>query len=346
MASPTVIKQLQVTAEAFEKIDRIRLLRKSIGEESLEEFIQPLLNELARKLEFAKQYAPQVHDTYVEHARSQFQAATNELVAQAARPTPDYIANKANLLAQLQSYLTALDVHWAPFVAAAVDARGFLQDEGIKQEYEKTVSRMQGEATATLENIRKESNAAIEEARKLAEQIEARARRTATRISVDVAQAQFKEAQKSMRNFVVLWSILTVISLGVLGVLLYIFLRVNLPEQWSWQVAYYAAIRFAALATVGSVAAYCLRVLRAQLHQYQFNLHRQRVTNSIGAFVESAVTPEQRDLILGHLVESVVHFGNSGLLDHEGSMDGLTPKLTVDNITRAFLQPHKEPTSK
>ena len=89
-----------------------------------------------------------------------------------------------------------------------------------------------------------------------------------------------------------------------------------------------------------------MRVLKAQLHQFLLNMHRQRVTNSIAAFVESAVTPEQRDLILGHLVESVVNFGHSGLLDAESPGESLTPKLTVDNITRSLLAPGKDATVK
>ena len=55
----------------------------------------------------------------------------------------------------------------------------------------------------------------------------------------------------------------------------------------------------------------------------------------MGAFVESAATPEQRDLILSQLVESVVQFGNSGLLQKED--DHLyRPKMTIDSITRTL----------
>ena len=60
-----------------------------------------------------------------------------------------------------------------------------------------------------------------------------------------------------------------------------------------------------------------MKILKAQLHMFQHNLHRRRITNSIEAFVESAITPEQRDLILAHLVDAVATFGNSGLLDSD-----------------------------
>jgi hypothetical protein len=168
----------------------------------------------------------------------------------------------------------------------------------------------------------------------LADEIEARARKTAAS-SVD-------EAQDQLRNFVFLWAALSIIALAVLGGLIYRFLDTQLPNGWSWQVGFHAAMRLATLAIVGSVAAYCMRVLRVQLHQYLLNIHRQRVTNSISAFVESAVTPEQRDLILGHLVENVVSFGHSGLLDAESPGEGSGSKLTVDNITRSLIAPGKD----
>ena len=343
MGSKTVLTALTSTADAFAKIDQARLIRKSLGEESLEGPIKPILEELKHKLEFAQRYAPFVHDSYVTHVHQQLQAAINALNEQAQRQSAgEYIANKQALLNNLNTWLESVKVHWAPFVTAAVESRGFLEDEGIRKEYERTLANMQAETRAALENVRKESTAAIEEARKLAEQIESRARKTATKISVDEAQAQFRAAENHLRGFVFLWAGLSVVALAILAALLYRFLDTKLPDGWTWQVAFHAAMRFAALATVGSVAAYCMGVLKAQLHQYLLNQHRQRVTNSISAFVESAVTPEQRDLILGHLVESVVSFGHSGLLPGQTPGEGTGPKLTVDNITRSMVMASKD----
>jgi hypothetical protein len=318
-------------------------LRKNLGDESLENQLKPILAELKRKIEFAQRYAPMVHDSAVSHVQQQLQAAVSALSQQANYATAgEYISNKQSLLAGVNANLEAANAQWPPFVTAAVESRGFLEDEGIRKEYERTLQQMQSETSAALENVRKESTAAIEEARKLAEQIENRARKTAAKISVDEAQAQFRAAERQLRNFVFLWAGLSAVALAVLAGLLYRFLHTQLPDGWTWQVAFHAAMRFAALAVIGSIAAYCMRVLKAQLHQYLLNLHRQRVTNSIAAFVESAVTPEQRDLILGHLVESVVNFGHSGLLDANSPSEGALPKLTVDNITRALIAPSKE----
>ncbi len=76
-----------------------------------------------------------------------------------------------------------------------------------------------------------------------------------------------------------------------------------------------------------------MKILRAQLHMCEKNRHRQRVANSMEAFVASAVTPEQRDLILSQLVESVVQFGNSGLVQREDD-HAYRPRMTIDSINR------------
>jgi len=100
-----------------------------------------------------------------------------------------------------------------------------------------------------------------------------------------------------------------------------------------YQLIYSAVLRITFLTGLGATATFCLRVFRAQMHMNEFNLHRMRLANSTGAFVESAYSPDQRDLILGRLVDAVASFGNSGLLgDRE---DAIVPtKLAIDTITR------------
>src|SRR4051812_7675911 len=199
MASQSVLAAFKSTADAFSKIDEARLLRKSLGEESLEVQLKPILEQLRRKIDFAQRYAPLVHDSHATQVQQQLQAAVAGLNEQANRGNAsEYIANKQGLLSSLNTWLDGANAYWPPFVAAAVESRGFLEDEGIRKEYERTLNQMQTETRAALENVRRESTAAIDEARKLAEQIEARARKTATKISVDEAQKQFRAAEKQL----------------------------------------------------------------------------------------------------------------------------------------------------
>lgn len=100
-------------------------------------------------------------------------------------------------------------------------------------------------------------------------------------------------------------------------------------------IVYFGAIRITILTGVGAMATFCLRMLRAHMHMSQLNLHRQRIANSMAAFVESAITPEQRDLILAQLVTSVDDFGSSGLLSKEDD-SVYSPKMTIEAITRTL----------
>ncbi|MEW6571518.1 MAG: PilZ domain-containing protein [Nitrospirota bacterium] len=196
---------------------------------------------------------------------------------------------------------------------------GRITNEGIKKEYEEHAEKT------------------IEEARQLAKGIEERARKTAAHISVEGAQEQFKLAQKDIRKHVIIWSVLSVLSvLAFIGTAIYLS-SIQFPEEWTWSIIYHTAVRIIILTAIGAVAAFCLKILRAHLHMSQHNLHRQRIANSMAAFVESAVTPEQRDIILTHLVDAVANFGDSGLLSRE--KDSIhSSKLTVDTAQKGSLK--------
>ena len=152
---------------------------------------------------------------------------------------------------------------------------------------------------------------------------------------MEEAQKQFREAQPLFDKKVKRWGGLSILcSVAFLGIVFY-FAAADAPEKLDWTIVYYTAIRITILTAIGTATAFCLKIFRAHLHMSEKNRHRQRVANSIGAFVESAVTPDQRDLILSQLVESVVQFGNSGLL--QGKEDNLyRPKMTIDSITKTI----------
>lgn len=341
MASEQILQAFDKEINELRAVNEEKLLRTSLGEESMKEALAPFLDELNSKIDFAKAYAPKIHDKYITQFTNSIKAIKDQLIAQANRNSQEYIANKQTVVDNCKAQLEQMRANWAHFVTVAVEERGFLHDEGIKQAYERTVSNMKNEADVVLNNIKKESNAVIGEAKKLAGAIETRARKTAAKISVEDAQKQFADAQKPLLIQVIIWGVLSVLAIFAFFVLLYIFLHVELPEKYSWQIIYFTAIRITGLAAVGSVAAYCMKILKAQLHMFQHNMHRRRVTNSIEAFVESAITPEQRDLILAHLVDAVATFGNSGLLESDQE-NIYAPKMTIDNVTRSISSGAKD----
>ena len=341
MATQSHLANLKKVADGFRAVDQEKLLRSSVGEESLQSVFGPRLSLLNNKLEFALEFAPSVNDNIVSQVASVFDQFRQQMDAQAKRNNTEYVAQRTQFLATIDGYFEQLLQHWPPFITAAVEMRGFLQDEGIRKEYQRTIDAMKEESATALKLVKDEAGKTIEEARKLAQQIEDRARRTAAHISVEAAQEQFREAQKDHNKQVKIWSWLSGISiLAFLGVAVYL-MQVQFPEEWKWHIIYYTAIRVTILTAVGAIATFCLRILRAHMHMSQHNLHRQRVANSMSAFVESAVTPEQRDLILAQLVDAVATFGTSGLLRKED--DSIhSPKMTIDTITRTFAPPSQK----
>lgn len=351
MATKEQMNQLSQLSTDIESIDMDKLLRPSLGVESLQTVIGPKIDEVKKKLNFAIEIVPSVHTDFVPPVIQVFQNIKSILSAHANRNNTDYVAQKNTLLTNLDGYLIELQKHWSPFVVATVEARGFLEDQGIRLEYQRTIESMKQESAAALELVKQEAAKTIDEARKLAQQIEDRARRTAAHISVESAQEQFREAQTYHKSQVKTWAWITVIPVVIFLIatlyfynehLIPVFTTKNIKElndfnieNSKWIIIYKSVMRLTILTALGAIATFCLRIFRANLHMFQHNLHRQRITNSMSAFVESAVTPEQRDLILTHLVDSVSNFGMSGLLQNED--DSIHPsRMTIDTIARTF----------
>ncbi len=335
MSRQDLIDQLKSLLVSIDEIDDEKLLRPTLGEVSLSDRFADDLAQIKKDLAFAIQYAPYVRNGDLENIRGYYQNISSLIQEQVRRSPENYVTAVQPFLNDIRGNLEGLKQFDPPFICAAIKERGFLDDEGIRRAYESTVQSIKQEAKNSLRGIKDESKSILEEAEQLAKRIEGRARLTASGISVEKAQKQFREAQASINMRVKIWAGLSgLCSLAFIGVVIYFMFVEALPEMSGWSALYYTAIRITMLTAVGTTAAFCLRILRAHLHMSEKNRHRQRVANSIDAFVQSAVTPEQRDLILSQLVESVIQFGNSGLLQR-GDDNLYRPKMTVDAITRA-----------
>ena len=242
---------------------------------------------------------------------------------------PDHINN---IIAQLEK----LKFYWPHFTAAAIEQKGLLDEEGIKTQHQRALEELRREADRNLENLKEESAKVLEQAAKTAEEIKDKARLTAAGISVEAAQKQFDEAQKEFKERAFGWGALSSLSiLAFILVAIYFVNHSHLSKNLEFGVIYFTALRIAILAAIGGAAAFCLKIFRANMHMRAHNLHRQRLANSMAAFVESASTNEQRDLILAHLVDAIASFGSSGLLTKPD--DSVSPsKMTIDTVNRTF----------
>lgn len=334
MATPNEVKSLWDLSDSIMNVDKDKLLRPSLGELSLQSTFAPTLEKIQQKFDFAKKYAAALHNNQLAPIRDIFTYISEQMREQVNRHNEDYATTRDQFVSNIKNHLEALQQQWPPVVTVAVESRGFLEDQGVHRRYERTIESMKQESANALKQVKDEAQKTIEEARVLAESIEKRARSTAAGISVEEVQKQFRDAQQGLENRVYLWGVLGLLVLVGFIVTAKYFASVD-PSQEGWSILYYSAIRISILTAIGTAAAFCLKIFRAHLHMSEKNRHRQRIANSMGAFVESAATPEQRDLILSQLVESVVQFGNSGLLQKED--DQLyRPKMTIDSITRTL----------
>ncbi len=267
---------------------------------------------------FAEQHAATVHDEYVAQARATLEQITYQMETQAGLPPADYINQRDDFLNAVRTQIEEAR-RWRPlFAGSAVLERGFLEDEGIRREYERVVHDLKAETESTLARVKEQADKAVDDAKKLADEIESRARKSATRMSVDEAQSQFSEATKELQDEVKKWWHWTVGSVVVLLVLPFAFMYWPLPDGDNWPTAlYHTLLRVFVLSAAGAATATSVRLYRAHLHLVEKNRHRVRVANSVESFVNSALEPQQRDLLLAKLAEAVIDFGDSGIIKSE-----------------------------
>ena len=344
MANQEAVKLLQGYASAFKGLDREKILRSDLGKASLNDDFAPILDLLVKKVSFAAEYVSSVHDSTVNSFNGVIGQIVNRINAQMALDTGQFVSGKADFIAFMDQQVAQIEQFWPPFITAAIEARGFLEDEGIRKEYQRAVDRMKNESESALKALAQESNKNLEEARKLADEIEQKARRTATHISVEAARDVFKEARRTQFWQVILWAGLSLLSVCLFLITAYYFYRTPLfgeakiiTEQIKWTFVYESVLRIIILTVIAALTTFFLKMFRANMHLYQHNLHRQNITNCMAAFVELAVTSEQRDLILQHLVDAVATFGCSGLIQNEDDSVQL-PKITIDTIARTLTQ--------
>ena len=266
----------------------------------------------------------------------------DQMTNQANRPTTEWINNKGGFIQTIKQHSDELLNYTTAFVATAVAESGLLRSEEIHLQIENALVRLKEESAELLKKVREDSVAAIEEARKLAEEIESKARKTANKISVKEAQDQFQSAQEDLEKKARRWGWLSSASISVLlgTVVILLFVHPKYVEGDKWPV-YETVIRVTLIGILAAVSAFCMRIYRAHIHMRELNLHRQRIANSIGSFVESALNADQRDTILTRLVEAICNFGNSGLLTENDDM--ATPSRTIiETVTKSVTSPTRQ----
>src|SRR5271157_2494935 len=231
-------------------------------------------------------------------------------------------------------------------IATADSLRIYLAQEKNRADaaYESTVK----ELAEMKKRVESDIAQAIEEAKKEAQSILSLARQTAQGISLDDVQDQFAQAAEHCLTGIWIWASLSLVLCVALIVAVVGFFTWWEPSfQTAAQTAlnqstaadkgftiYHTVLRVTLLTAIAALATFCQKILRAQLHLREQNLHRQRVANSAAAFLGATTSPEQRDLVLSRLADAITAFGNSGLLADD---DSVSPaKVILESVQRGL----------
>lgn len=325
MASHEIVFKVKEVVGLLLSLDRTKITRPELGVESLESIITPTLNELYEKTTVILKVADYVSNGTVQQVIDYLEAIIQLLAGLSAKSNQEFVADKAGVVSTLTSYIDAIRTVWPSFYIA--------NQENFPQASQDIL-----EATALTESIKDKvaiAEANLQSFQSMLEEtsrIKDAAQNTAKGVSIQAAQLQFTSAQTNLKIKVVIAAIGAAIFLCWFFDMAFEFLHEtqDLQDSWSWKIGYHASIRAIILGSIAAIATFFLSILKAYLHLLEHNLHRQRVANSTEAFVAAAASPEQRDLILGRLVDSVTTFGDSGLLRKESLDNSPLSKVSLD----------------
>lgn len=332
----------------YESTDKRKIFREDLGEKSIKNEVELLYNDILNKLKVIVDNAGKIEDKYVYDFIREAEEFKNNLLSWAQSSDPDFVRNRQTYIDSSNSRYKSLYDKWVSIYVCIIDESEILQNIYKFNQLKDDTNFQIDSAKQIIEKIKTE---ALEEVKKQAGEIKKSAQKTARNISVKSAQDQFEDACNKCKKSIWIWGFITFIMIGIFALLAYKFyyytfftpeMKINADifnekflDILRWESIFHTVIRVTILAVVGTIIAFCLKMLRGSLHMFQHNLHRQRVANSVEAFVNAALTEEQSDRILEKLVEAVVSFGQSGLIQNEDDSIHAS-KLTIDSITKTL----------
>lgn len=334
MAYKETVENLRYVVHEINDLDENRIMRPQYGDLSLQERRPNYFDKLKSKCAYCLKYASGTPNEYVERVTAIISIIYRNLVEINNSNKNKYPDILDKVLELLDIEEEKLDKYRIYFMVPHFIESGILEDDTINQRNAliKSVVGDLDDRIETAKDIIKESD-----------HKRAVLTREATKGSFAKAIKQFEEAQEYLDRKCNGWLWASIGSILVFLVILLFFYN-EAPEAGSSRgiEIYHTAIRIAMLAVLGGVSTFCLRVYRSQLHMSRHNYHKMCIAKIMDSFVYAAVDPEQRDKILSLLVESVVHFGSSGLV-RDGDDHMTSPKLVIDQITKTLVPDKPKP---
>ncbi len=329
---------LDDVAQRASEIDVSKITRPDLGQLGMP-VLALTISKVRKELDVIRSVADDCSEEALAQAVRSYSTYVSTLSDMQSLTGQEYANQRQILDEKLGEQWNALRDAWPPFAALAFDKSGLIDSR------QNMLLEMRELAENTQSDIQKVVRDLTDKAQVEADRIEERARGTARGFSVKAAQIEFDTASNQLRQRAIGWGVLSLaVFVGFIGFALNIYHHppIFFSEQRSSssnlvaEAIYFSAIRVTILTAIGALATFCLRMLRAHLHMSAQNDHRRRVANSMEAFVEAAQTPEQRDIIFGRLVDSVVDFGESGILEKTGDTLSV-PSVAIEAVTKNLM---------
>lgn len=292
---------------AYQSIDRGKVLRPSLGDVSLDKQATPILENIDHWAEIATRFASLAPEGSVDVMARTLREIRENLDRIGLQSQEQYIQVRERSLQTLRGSFEQIASTIGPFVHAAVIQLDLFDLEKKQRAAEQIIDQKIAELT--------------EQARKA---------------TVREAEAEFGGARKQHRNQAVCWGLGSIAAIGAFFWFAFHAYYLALEEPYKgWEGFHVTALRLTILGAIGGSAAFCLRVLRSELHMHQLNAHRRRLAVSMPALIRATETQAQKDQVVLRVVDALASFGTSGLI--RGADDAVGPsKFLVDSVTQNF----------
>ncbi|WP_128911554.1 hypothetical protein [Granulicella sibirica] len=335
MPHPMSIAEFRDLIEHVDGLDVSKVTKPELGTLGLPVLAEAIV-QVRKEIGAISSVASESSQQRLEAATSAYRQYLTTLYDIASLRGEEFATRRSEFGGPLAAQWDAIREVWPYFAALVTDKSGLVEAPNS------AIAKIEAARAQSEDSIRTIVSSLTEQATKQASKIEENARKTATGFSVRAAQDQFDQASVSLARKATAWGLLALLAFGCFVEFAFQIYR-NPPSVFTDksvghiasipEAIYLTAIRITLLTAIGAFATFCVKMLRAHLHMSEFNNHRRRVANSMAAFVEATQTPEQRDLIFGKLVDAVVNFGDSGLLEKDSESLGV-PSIAFEAITK------------
>lgn len=143
---------------------------------------------------------------------------------------------------------------------------------------------------------------------------------------IEGAKESFRISTADLLNQIKIWIAACVLVMaGISCLYIYLFLKIEPPCIWTWQLIYFTAIRVTLLTAVFFVGVYCFKMLSATFQMFQHSKHKLTVLNSLPSLIvasqhqmkEGDSVSVEPTGIYNKILDIIISFSNTGIIGNE-----------------------------